>query len=135
MHFPKLAALAVAAGLLGALPAAAETRTITVPANRTSSVETIAFYNTETCRSGAVPQMQVTRAPANGKVSFRKVSGTLNESSGRCAGKRVSAQNVIYTPRKGFRGTDEITVGYSHEWYTGTSRRVYRSMRFKITVK
>jgi hypothetical protein len=135
MQFTKVAALAFVAALLPALPASAETRTITVPANRTSSVETIAFYNNETCRSGAVPQMQVTRAPANGKVSFRQFSGTLNESSGRCSGKRVSGQNVIYTPRKGFRGTDSFTVRYSHERYQGTSRRVYRSTKFRITVK
>ncbi|WP_422375217.1 hypothetical protein [Roseibium sp.] len=73
-------------------------------------------------------------APKHGKVSFKQVSGKLQE--GRCAGKTVKGTLVIYKPNKGYKGEDVFKVGFTMDMYVSGSAKIRNVVdKYVITVK
>ena len=107
----------------------------TVPANRKSQIYAHAVYQKQTCFSGAIPNMKVSRKPKHGKVIFQRSTFKLSKRAGRCAGKSIKGMGIYYTPDRNFRGQDKFTVSYSYEAYPGASRRNFISNTYDITVK
>lgn len=107
----------------------------TVPANRKSQVYSHAVYQKQSCISGAIPNMKVSRKPKHGKVTFQRSTFKLGKDTGRCAGKSIKGMGIIYTPDRNYRGQDKFTVTYSYEAYSGASRRNFISNTYNITVK
>ncbi len=86
------------------------------------------------CLTGAPPKMKVRVAPKHGKVSFKQVSGKLQE--GRCAGKTVKGTLVIYKPNKGYKGEDVFKVGFTMDMYVSGSAKIRNVVdKYVITVK
>lgn len=113
----------------------ADTIRETVPANRASAVGSHAVYGPY-CGAGIIPKMKVTRAPKNGSVSFKQVSGKLGENAGRCAGKTVKGTVIVYKPNRGFRGEDVFNVRFTMDMHTyGTAKIRNVSNKYIIKVK
>ena len=76
------------------------------------------------CRTLPV-SVTVTRAPAHGTVTMEHASSVIPASTprmgstGRCAGKPVTGEQIAYRAHPGFRGTD--TLAYSVAYGGGRS--------------
>jgi hypothetical protein len=100
--------LLIASALLAA-PASAETFDRTVKANARTAIGGFFGYEVDTCYPSNVPDARVRHAPANGQIDIvphEQVLGTNN----RCSGRKVRGLAYIYTPKKGFKGIDELAI-------------------------
>jgi hypothetical protein len=85
------------------------------------------------CAPGAIPTL-VSPAAANGTISVRRGSRRISArtigfgSAGVCEGRTVPAALVIYTPRRGFTGTDTAT-------YLMQFDRTVRRLTVRVTVR
>ena len=60
------------------------------------------------CSAGAPPEIRVTAAPKNGMVAI--TGGTLTTKRlAQCPKVSAPVRQIIYRPRDGFTGTDEVT--------------------------
>nr|AIA15524.1 Unknown Function [uncultured bacterium] len=102
-------ALVLAGLTLLALPASAETIERTVKANAPSAVGGFFGYELNTCYASVIPDVKVRQAPANGSFRIVPHEQTLGKDT-RCAGKKIRGLAFVYTPKKGFKGTDEVVL-------------------------
>lgn len=103
-------ALVVLAGLtLVASPSSAETVDKTVKANASTAVGGFFGYEVNTCYPANIPDVKVKQAPANGSFQIMPYEQTLGKDT-RCAGRKIRGLAYVYTPKKGFKGSDEVAV-------------------------
>ena len=101
--------LLLIAGALLAAPAAAETFDRTVKANARTAIGGFFGYEVETCYPSNIPDAKVRHAPANGQIAIVPHDQVLGTNS-RCPGRKVRGLAYIYTPKKGFKGLDEVAI-------------------------
>ncbi|MBZ6076230.1 hypothetical protein [Microvirga puerhi] len=101
--------LALAGLMLMTAPLAAETVERTVKANSRAAIGGFLSYEVDTCYSAEIPDVTVRQAPANGSFQVVPHEQELGKDS-RCPGKRVRGLAYVYTPKKGFKGLDEIVL-------------------------
>lgn len=116
-------------------PAAAETKSLDVKANRITGVDFFAIYGEHTCRGAELPKMKIRKQPTNGKIRFEKYTHTFPKDSIKCPGVKIKGMIVVYTPNKGYRGDDTFTVGYGYARYYGSGRMRQKSFKYNLTVK
>jgi hypothetical protein len=103
-------AIVVAAGLsLLAGYASAETLERTVKANAVSAIGGFLGYEVDTCYPSVIPDVKVRQAPVNGSIQIRPHEQALGKDT-RCPGTKVRGLAYVYTPKKGFKGTDEVVI-------------------------
>ncbi|HZH12136.1 MAG TPA: hypothetical protein VEZ24_17425 [Microvirga sp.] len=103
------AAILLAGLTLAISPAAAETVERTVKANAVSAIGGFFGYESHTCYSSIIPDVKVKQAPTNGSLRIVPYEQTLGKDS-RCPGKKVRGLAYVYTPKKGFTGSDEVVL-------------------------
>jgi hypothetical protein len=106
-----------------------------VPANRTSLVHAYSVADPSTCASAGKPKMRVSTEPQHGKVSFKWGYVPAGKRFRGCAGGRMRAMTVYYTPAPRYRGKDTFTVGYSFADMSGYITIGYRSQKIVVHVK
>ncbi|MCB8820243.1 hypothetical protein [Microvirga rosea] len=94
---------------LVATSVSAETLDKTVKANTRSAIGGFLSYEVDTCYSAEVPDVKVRQAPANGSIQLIPHEQEMGKDS-RCPGKRVRGLAYVYTPKKGFKGLDEVVL-------------------------
>jgi hypothetical protein len=112
----------VTASLIGAAPAAAQTLELTRSA-RSGAESTIAQERAWDRNCNATPvTVTVTKNPSNGTISVASgVTSTIpsstpaSGSTGACAGKSVTGNEVKYKSNVGFRGTDSVSYTVSNQ--------------------
>ncbi|WP_157961383.1 hypothetical protein [Microvirga flavescens] len=104
-------------GLLAA-PAAAETFERTVKMNTPSAIGGFLGYEVDTCYAAAIPDVKVRQEPSNGSFRVIPHEQALSKDT-RCAGKKVRGLAYVYTPKKGFKGLDEVQIDVP--WHTTDS--------------
>ncbi len=126
--------MAAAAGLLMlAGSASAETQERTVKANTVAAVGGFLGYETHTCYPSAIPDVKIRQAPANGTLRIVPHEQVLGKDT-LCPGTKVRGLAYVYTPKKGFRGTDEVTVDVP--WNsTDSGRATILSYTYRIRVE
>jgi len=79
-------------------------------------------------------KMDVTSAPKNGSVAPMFVNSTIppgrKYGASPCTGKPIKALRVMYTPKRGFKGTDTFTIDVT---YFGTGDRT--THEYTVTVE
>lgn len=126
--FPALLALVFA------LPALAETRD--VPANRSSVIAFYYTYINSTCAYGSKPRFRVSKQPDHGTISAKWQAYKMGKESRNCAGKPMRGMMIIYTPNKGFRGTDVVKFSLSGSGiYPGAGYSLSNGFKFDINVR
>ena len=95
--------------------ASAETIERTVKANTVSAIGGFLGYEVDTCYPSNIPDVKVRQAPANGTIQIRPHEQALGKES-RCPGTKVRGLAYVYTPKKGFKGTDEIVLDIPWTW-------------------
>jgi hypothetical protein len=127
-------AMAAAAGLLVlAGSASAETRERTIKANTVVAVGGFLGYEVDTCYPSEIPDVTIRQAPANGSLRIVPHEEVLGKDS-RCPGTKVRGLAYVYTPKKGFRGMDEVTVDVP--WNsTDSGRATILSYTYQIRVE
>ena len=108
--------ITVAAGLAlltGAV--SAETIERTVKANTISAIGGFLGYEVDTCYPSNIPDVKVRQAPANGTFQIRPHEQALGKDT-RCPGTKVRGLAYVYTPKKGFKGMDEVVLDIPWSW-------------------
>jgi hypothetical protein len=134
MGFVMYRAFAVLAGLiLVAGSASAQTVDRTVKANASTAIGGFFGYEVDTCYPSDIPDVKVKQAPANGTLRIMPHETTLGKDS-RCAGKKVRGLAYVYTPKKGFKGSDEVALDLP--WSSNDiSIPTIRTYTYRITVQ
>jgi hypothetical protein len=119
--------------MLAAAPAAAETFDKAVKANTRTAVGAFVTYWEGMCQSAGVVEPTVRTKPANGTLTVEVREITLNDKT-RCPGAKARGPIFIYTPAKGFRGTDlfEVDIPWSRNEVRGPT--IY-THTYRITVE
>jgi hypothetical protein len=107
----------VAAAGLALLTGSASAETIerTVKANTISALGGFLGYEVNTCYPSVIPDVKVRQVPANGTIQIRPHEQALGKES-RCPGTKIRGLAYVYTPKKGFKGTDEIVLDIPWTW-------------------
>ena len=127
-------ALIVLAGLtLAAGSVSAQTADRTVKANTSTAIGGFFGYELNTCYPANIPDVKIKQAPANGTLRIVPHQATLGKED-RCAGKTVKGLAYVYTPNKGFKGSDEVSLDVP--WSSNDiSIPTLRTYTFRITVQ
>jgi hypothetical protein len=130
MHRILLAALSLS---LAAAPALAETFDRTVKSNSRTALGGFFSFDSGTCYGADVPDAKTAQAPANGLLQIVPHEQVLNGQS-QCAGSKVRGLAFVYTPRKGFKGSDEVVIELPWTASQG-GVPVMRSYHYRIRVE
>jgi hypothetical protein len=123
-----LAGLACLAG-----SASAETLERTVKANAATPIGGFLGYEVDTCYPSVIPNVKVRQAPANGSIQIVPHQQALGKDS-RCPGKTVRGLAFVYTPKKGFKGADELSLDVP--WSsTDSGPETIRTYTFRVKVE
>jgi hypothetical protein len=95
--------------LAGFSSASADTFDKSVKANSRTAVGAFFTYSEGTCQASVVPDVTVRTKPANGTVAIEVKDVTMKPDSS-CPGARMRGPVFIYTPAKGFRGSDQFEI-------------------------
>jgi hypothetical protein len=127
-------AAAVLAGLTClAGSASAETLERTVRANAATPIGGFLGYEVDTCYPSVIPNVKVRQAPANGSIQIVPHQQALGKDS-RCPGKTVRGLAFVYTPKKGFKGADELSLDVP--WSsTDSGPETIRTYTFRVKVE
>lgn len=121
----------LAATILMAGPVAAETLSKRVPANKTSTLDLYMRWSND-CKNLGTITSGFSQKASHGTVRPSVVTASIPSSadfgSASCAGKKIKALRVSYTPSKGYKGSDSVTVWVD---YGATGRTSYT---YNITV-
>ncbi|WP_109315415.1 hypothetical protein [Pseudovibrio ascidiaceicola] len=117
----------------GAGVASAETFSRDVRANRSSIVNRHVYYDGQLCSSGPIAQVKLKKQPKHGTVKI--VRSVWTPKKGKCKGKKFKGVDIIYTPKRGYRGVEEFSTRYSMPRYTQGSAVNYFSDKYKVQVK
>ena len=134
MGFAMFRVIAIAAGLaLLAGSASAETIERTVKANTVSAIGGFLGYEVNTCYPSVVPDVKVRQAPANGTIQIRPHEQALGKNT-QCPGRKVRGLAYVYTPKKGFKGTDEVVLDIPWSW-NDLGQQTLMTYTYKIRVE
>lgn len=123
-----------AALALGAMVTAVQAQqAVTVQAGKRTLIANQGSYSVLGCHSAAVPEAKVVSAPANGKTEVAMEPKVVN--AGRCGPITIYYRTVYYTPRSGFRGTDQVVVEFYSEVFAESSRQTSRRQLVNINVR
>jgi hypothetical protein len=123
-----LTGLALLAG-----PASAETVERTVKANARSAIGGFFGYEVDTCYPSDIPDVKVRQAPGNGTIQILPHEQALGKETA-CPGKKVRGLVYVYTPKKGFKGVDELAIDVP--WAsTDTGPQTIWTYTFRIRVE
>lgn len=128
----SFAVLLVTMAALLATPAAqAETLSKSVPANKTSTLDLYMRWSND-CKNLGTIKSGFSKKASHGSVRPSVVTAPIPSSAdfgnASCAGKRIKALRITYTPKKGYKGSDSVTVWVD---YGSTGRTSYT---YNITV-
>lgn len=128
----SFAALLITATMLfSGSPAMAETLSKRLPANKTSTLDLYMRWSND-CKNLGTITSGFSKKASHGSVRPSVVTGSIPASadfgSASCAGKKIKALRVSYTPKKGYKGPDSVTVWVD---YGSTGRTSYT---YNITV-
>lgn len=113
--------------------ASAETVERKVKANAASPIGGFFGYEVDTCYPSMIPDVKVRQGPAHGNVRIVPYSVTLGKDT-LCPGKKVPGLVYVYTPAKGFKGSDEIV--FDIPWRsTDIGPLITRTHTYRITVE
>jgi len=113
--------------------ASAASVTRNVSAGKTSLIFSFYVYDPDQCASSAYPKPSLSN-PKNGKLTSKRTPFRIPKGK-KCAGTKVNAVSVYYTPKAGFRGKDTARFGYRYFQYTGEDKTSYYNVRARINVK
>ena len=126
-------ALFSAVSILLAASASAETVERTVKANAVSPIGGFLGYEVDTCYPSVIPNVKVRQNPANGSIRIVPHQQALGKDS-RCPGTTVRGIAFVYTPKKGFKGTDELALDVP--WSsTDSGPEILRTYTYRIRVE
>ena len=126
-------ALVLAGSIFLAASASAETLERTVKANSATPIGGFLGYEVDTCYPSVIPNVKVRRTPANGSIQIVPHQQALGKDS-RCPGTTVRGLAFVYTPKKGFKGTDELALDVP--WSsTDSGAETIRTYTFRIKVE
>jgi hypothetical protein len=128
----SFAALLLSATALLTAPAAmAETLSKRVPANKTSTLDLYMRWSND-CKNLGTITSGFSKKASHGSVRPSVVTASIPSSAdfgnAACAGKKIKALRVSYTPKKGYKGNDSVTIWVD---YGSTGRTSYT---YNITV-
>lgn len=127
------AAAALTGLTLLACSAHAETQERIVKANAASAVGGFLGYEVDTCYPSEIPDVKIRQAPVNGSVRIVPHEQVLGKDT-RCPGTKVRGLAYVYTPNRGFKGTDEVTIDVP--WNsTDSGRATILSYTYRIRVE
>jgi len=101
----------VSIGLSG--PAQAAHQLVSRVARGKATIIAYNYYFFADCVPAQRPRVDILVPPQAGTVKFLPGKGKVGETSHRCYGRASNSVGVLYTPRKGFRGTDGFSVIYT----------------------
>jgi hypothetical protein len=116
-----------------ASPLAAETMDRTVKANSRTAIGGFLGYEVDTCYPSAIPDVKVRQSPGNGTIQVVPHREALGKGS-RCPGTVVQGLAYVYTPRKGFKGVDEVTIDVPWQ-STDSGPELIRTYTYRIRVE
>jgi hypothetical protein len=94
--------------------ALAETFNVTVPAGKQKVLWTRGSVDSVTCATNdaAVNAFRIMREPTHGSVAITTITSTFKGTNGPspCDGKPFKPAALVYTPAKGFKGTDSLVI-------------------------
>ncbi len=123
----------VLAGVFLAGPALAETREKTVKANARTAIGGFLGYEVHTCYPSMIPDVKVRQAPGNGTIQVLPHQQALGKDS-NCPGTVVRGLAYVYTPKKGFKGMDEVSLDVP--WRsTDSGPELIRTYTYRIRVE
>jgi hypothetical protein len=126
------AALAAVVFVLFSPTCIADTRNIATKFNHEVVIGRHAQWNNN-CGSAGLPSIKIDKPPGNGKVFTTSGIYTISRSytgSMRCKDKKVNGIFLIYAPRPGFIGTDEVS--YQVVYHAGGNYQ--RAQNFSVRV-
>lgn len=133
----RIILFAVSLILVFSAQALADSKSVTVPANRTTVLGGFSTFNEQTCHHGGKVKYRVVKQPAHGKfvVTFEKRQ--LSKNAGKCAGKLAGFMVMSYTPAHGYRGADALSIDFTYPQYVSGYTGVMKGKRlnFSVTVK
>jgi hypothetical protein len=113
--------------------ASAETVERTVKANSVTAIGGFLGYEVDTCYPSVIPNVKVRQTPANGSIQIVPHQQALGKDS-RCPGTTVRGLAFVYTPKKGFKGTDEVALDVP--WSsTDSGPETIRTYTFRVKVE
>jgi hypothetical protein len=125
------AALIAAATVYCGTNALAETLSKRVAANKTATLDLYMRWSND-CKNLGTITSGFSQKASHGSVRPSVVSASIPASAdfgnAACAGKKIKALRVTYTPKQGYRGADSVTVWVN---YGSTGRTSYT---YNITV-
>jgi hypothetical protein len=126
-------AAALAGLTLLAASASADTVERTVKANSITAIGGFLGYEVETCYPSAIPNVTVRQQPANGTIQIVPHQQALGKDT-HCPGLKVRGLAYVYTPKKGFKGTDEVAL--DAPWRsTDSGQEIVRTFTYRIRVE
>ncbi len=117
------------------LPAAhAKNVRVTIPAGKTSAIGHFYIFDRSSCHGATYPTASFIKVK-NGKLSARKKTLTIPAGK-KCAGKKVFATLVYFTPDPGFRGRTKAKYGFRYPAFVNeSSTKKFYSVNATINVK
>jgi hypothetical protein len=134
LEFSMNRTIALAAGLaLLTSSASAETIERTVRANTISAIGGFLGYEVDTCYPSNIPDVKVRQSPSNGTFQIRPHEQALGKDT-RCPGAKVRGLAYVHTPKKGFKGTDEVVLDIPWSW-NDLGQQTLMTYTYKIRVE
>ena len=125
----------VATAFIVASLSQAAAETLNVPTNKTSTIGFYYTYTHNSCQYGGKPKFTLTQAPAHGRVIAKWQASLMGRDSRKCAGKPAYGTMIIYTPNRGFQGTDSVAFDLIGSGiYPGPTYALSRSFGIDINV-
>ncbi|WP_210497189.1 hypothetical protein [Microvirga antarctica] len=101
--------LAVTGFIALATAVSAETTDRTVKANGRSALGGFLGYEVDTCYPSQIPAVKIRQKPSYGTLQIVPHEQVLGKDN-RCPNTKVRGLAYIYTPDKGFKGADEVSI-------------------------
>lgn len=105
-----------------------------VPANKSSQIYDFAVWNPTNCAYPGRPSYQVTTQPKHGRLDFVYGFTRAPNLPARCK-RKVKGLQVVYTPNRGYRGTDSFVLTFRQPRFLNDSGARGQTVRPRFTVK
>lgn len=122
----------IAAALLAGLGAASaqSTRTATIQPGKPARIHVVTALKKDCTQSSEAGSIRVTSQPKNGTTIVN--GGRLKTPAGyRCPNVETQVQQLIYSPKKDFQGTDEVTF----EMKDADGNTTTQTVKINVTAK
>lgn len=106
----------------------------TLPANKSSQIYDFAVWNPVTCAYPGKPSYKVGTQPQHGRLDFIYGFTRATNMPAHCKGK-VKGLQVVYTPNRGYRGTDGFVLTVRQPRFLNDSGARGQTVRPRFTVK